>query len=219
MRFIIPPNSIFPAHDFQVLADWFVDCGLVLSDINGSHPIWIDTDDSVMCVTTYGIAKAPAKPGPYRSVALRVLTSAEMRTMDPLPDLMELAEQLAKQLEPEMVNQIGVTVKDVAQPEPVDEATELATVAMDEFKSLVDQLAEARQAEKDAKDRAQEARDQIIAFLRDSKADIGTIAGRPAVEWKQLAPRKFKTGKFAVDHPDLYEQYREESPESRLDLL
>jgi len=203
VRFIIPPNSSFPVRDFQILAEWFVECKLVLDDINGEWPIWVDTDGTILCVTSYGVAKAPAIPGPLRQVAVRVLTSAGMATEEPMPDLMELAEQVAAVLTP---------------PAEPSEAQPIA-IPIDGLKQLVAQLDEARQAQRDAKDRADEARDQIIAYLRDNGGEVGTVDGRPAVEWKTVTKKQFETARFRVENPDMADEYTTERTENRLELL
>lgn len=217
MRFKIPPGATFPAEEFQVLAEWMTQCSLQLADIDGSQPIWIDSDDGILAATSYGLAKAPASgPTPHRSVVFRILTSAGMVTEEPMPDLMAAAEERSKQMDPETVNQLGVSV----QVTGGDESPPLKTLLpMDDLKQWIDQLAEARRTAADAKDRADEARDQILAHLRDNKADIGTVGGRPAVEWKLVTKTQFETVKFRTDHPELAAAYTAERTENRLELL
>jgi hypothetical protein len=90
---------------------------------------------------------------------------------------------------------------------------------IDDMKRLYDQLGEARQAERDAKQRAVEARDQILARLRQQQARVGTLDGRPAVELKVIASRRFAKARFESDHPEMVDQYTDTTTSERLEIL
>jgi len=94
-----------------------------------------------------------------------------------------------------------------------------AAVALDDMSQLIDRLAQARAEEKAAKERADEARAQILARLELSGASLGTVGGRPAVEWRRVEKKQFQTAKFRADHPDMADQYTSTRTENRLELL
>lgn len=90
---------------------------------------------------------------------------------------------------------------------------------LDDMAQLVEQLRQARDEQSKAKDRADEARAQILARLHIEGASVGTVAGRRAVEWKSVTKSQFQTARFRADHKDLADKYTVERVENRLELL
>lgn len=93
------------------------------------------------------------------------------------------------------------------------------TSVLDDMASLVQQLAEARQAEKDAKARAEEARDQILSRLRIEGSSVGTVGGRPAVQLKVVESKRLDTARLRREQPDIADIYTSVSTSERLELL
>jgi hypothetical protein len=91
--------------------------------------------------------------------------------------------------------------------------------SLDDMATLYQQLGEARQAERDAKARAEEARDQILARLRQQQAMIGTIDGRPAVQRKVVQSSRVDTTKLRREQPDIAAIYTTTSTSERLEIL
>jgi hypothetical protein len=94
-----------------------------------------------------------------------------------------------------------------------------SVTVLDDLAQLVNQLREARDEMAKAKDRADEARAQILARLHITGASVGTVHGRPAVEWKTVTKSQFQTAKFRADHKDLADEYTTTREENRLELL
>lgn len=90
---------------------------------------------------------------------------------------------------------------------------------LDDMASLIQQLAEAREAERQAKERANEARDQILARLRVEQTHIGTVDGRPAVQVKVVESKRLDTARLRREQPDIADIYTTTSTSERLELL
>lgn len=93
------------------------------------------------------------------------------------------------------------------------------TLPIDDMSALYQQLGEAREAARQAKERADEARDQILARLRQMGATVGTIDGRPAVERKIVESSRVDTTKLRREQPDIAAIYTTTSTSERLEIL
>lgn len=93
------------------------------------------------------------------------------------------------------------------------------SVPLDDMSALYKQLGEAREAARQAKERADEARDQILARLRQMGATVGTIDGRPAVERKIVESSRVDTTKLRREQPDIAAIYTTTSTSERLEIL
>lgn len=91
--------------------------------------------------------------------------------------------------------------------------------SLDDMAHLVKQLQDARADAKAAKEREEEARDQILARLRERGGEYGTIAGQRVIHAKTIISNRFMTVQFKKDHPDLADQYTSPSPSIRLETL
>jgi len=224
MRYIIPPNTTFSQRVFDLLCQWFVACGLTLSDIDGTQPMYIDTSDGIQLTTVYGVAKAPiVQPAPE----LVEYALVGFQTDDPFPDIMELAEAKVRRdnvAEPDPympAHRFVPGVEDSSVCGQCDEAEQsvVHSLPIDDIASLVDQLRTARDEERAAKERAEEARDQILSRMINEGYKIGTVNGRPAVQWVPVTSNRFQTKKFQAAHPDLAAEYTEPSTSNRLEVL
>jgi hypothetical protein len=118
---------------------------------------------------------------------------------------------------------------DVTVPMPEDLAQVLESVyhpsedpeatSLDDMAHLVKQLQDARAESKAAKEKEDEARDQILARIRERGGEYGTVAGQRVVHVKAIVTKRFKTVEFKKDHPDIAEQYTGESTSYRLETL
>ncbi len=90
---------------------------------------------------------------------------------------------------------------------------------LDDMSSLIEQLRSAREDEKNAKARAEEARDQILSRLRIEGSSVGTVDGRPAVERKIVESKRFDTTRFRREQPETAAIYTTVSTSERLELL
>jgi hypothetical protein len=97
--------------------------------------------------------------------------------------------------------------------------TETGTSVLDDMESMIDGLGKARQAAKDATEKANELRDQILARLRIEGAAIGTVGGRPAVERKVIESKRLDTAKLRREQPDIADIYTSVSTSERLEIL
>lgn len=117
---------------------------------------------------------------------------------------------------------------DVTVPMPADLAqvlesvyhpSESDVVAMDDMAHLVKQLQDARAEGKAAKEKEDEARDQILARLRERGGEYGTVAGQRVIRAKEVISNRFLTVQFKKDHPEMAEQYTSPSTSVRLETL
>lgn len=90
---------------------------------------------------------------------------------------------------------------------------------INDMAGLVAKLESARQAARDATEQANEARDQILARLRQQGAMVGTIDGRPAVERKIVSSSRVDTTKLRREQPDIAAIYTTTSTSERLEIL
>jgi hypothetical protein len=97
--------------------------------------------------------------------------------------------------------------------------TDAEAVPMDDMAHLYQQLATARRAAADAKKSADEARDQILARLRESGKEYGAIAGQRVLYAKVIPKSYFNKAECAADNPGLIEKYTTERTETRLEIL
>jgi hypothetical protein len=104
------------------------------------------------------------------------------------------------------------------EPAP-DRPTDDEAVSLDEMSHLIEQLAQARADEKAAKERAEEAKTQILARIRESGKEFGTVRGQRVVQAKTIEKTQFQTVKFRAEHPDLAGQFTTTRTETRLELL
>lgn len=223
MRYIIPPNTTFSQRVFDLLCQWFVACGLTLSDIDGTQPIYIDTADGIQLATVYGVAKAPIVQS---APELLEYALVGFQTDDPFPDIMELAEAKVRRDNPVAqdpympAHQFGGEA-DLSACTKCGELEDsiVHSLPIDDLASLVDQLRTARDEERAAKERAEEARDQILSRMINEGYKIGTVNGRPAVQWVPVTSNRFQTRKFQAAHPDLAAEYTEPSTSNRLEVL
>lgn len=81
---------------------------------------------------------------------------------------------------------------------------------------LVRQYHSATQTIKMWTDYRKEVREQLIKLL--DQADYARFRGNTVVTVVRTRPRRFNTSAFAADHPDLFEQYREEAAEDEIRL-
>lgn len=54
---------------------------------------------------------------------------------------------------------------------------------------------------------ADRAKEQITAELEQAGASIGTLHGRPAVRWTEVASSRLNTKKLKAEHPELVDQF------------
>jgi hypothetical protein len=91
--------------------------------------------------------------------------------------------------------------------------------SLDDMAQWVTALATARREEKSAKERAEEARDQILARLKATGKEYGTVGGNRVVHAKKIESSRFKTTAFREEHPALAELYTSVSVSTRLEIL
>lgn len=103
-------------------------------------------------------------------------------------------------------------------PRPVREMP-AADAKLDDLAQWVSQLETARAEEKAAKERAEEARVQILSRLNEHGAEFGTIDGQRVVKAKTVESSRFKTVEFRKAYPDLAAQYSATSTSVRLEVL
>ena len=77
----------------------------------------------------------------------------------------------------------------------------------------------ARELERQAKEIREEARALIGDYLINQGAEYGTIGGVPRIRYRTYTERRFNTKRFYADHPDLAEEYYEESTKRRMEII
>jgi len=94
------------------------------------------------------------------------------------------------------------TYDDIAKTLPVDEEPR----AIDDHEALISQLRQIQAEKKELAAREDELKAELGLALDGSTA--GTIDGNVAVTWKQQSRSSFDQKTFALEHPELYAQYR-----------
>lgn len=85
-----------------------------------------------------------------------------------------------------------------------------------EAEELLRQYQEAKAEEAAAGRRRQEAENRIKALLGD--AEVGLIAGEPAVIWKTIRSQRIDTKRLRSERPDIYQMYAAESVSRRFSV-
>src|SRR5690606_1132885 len=85
-----------------------------------------------------------------------------------------------------------------------------------EAEALIRQIEEAREEEKAAEARRKEAENRLKALL--GEAEVGLIAGEPAVTWRTVASQRLDTKRLREERPDIYEEYAKPSTYRRLQI-
>ena len=224
-RFTIPPHSTYSQRAFELLCQWFTVCGLTLSDIDGAWPMYIDSEDGILLSTVYGVVKAPIREPIPDLVALE-LERKGFKTQAPHPTPMEIAELMSAAKNPPTpdpyvaVHPFGGEADSSACTKCGELEDDLIhATPLDDLKEWIEQLDAARAEEKAAKERAEEARDQILSRMINEGYKLGTIDGRPAVQWVPVTSQRFQTKKFQAAHPELAAEFTEPSTSNRLEIL
>lgn len=102
---------------------------------------------------------------------------------------------------------------------PRTEATDENTVALDEIADRWARYVKAKQAEKIAKEVAEEAKREVTGYLRERGAEFGTIAGSLVARWRPIPKPRFQQKKFVESHPDLAAEFTVEADEWRLEQV
>lgn len=93
------------------------------------------------------------------------------------------------------------------------------TAPLDDIAPLVDQLRAARADAKAAKEREDEAKAEILARLKATNREYGTVAGQRVVHAKTVVSNNFQTVKFRAAHPDLAAEFTEPKTSIRLEIV
>lgn len=90
---------------------------------------------------------------------------------------------------------------------------------LDDIAPLIDQLRQARADSKAAKEREDEAKAEILARLKQTGREYGTVAGQRVVHAKSVTSNTFQTVKFRAAHPDLAAEFTEPKTSIRLEIV
>lgn len=90
---------------------------------------------------------------------------------------------------------------------------------LDDMAQWVTALATARREEKAAKERTEEARDQILARLKATGKEYGTVDGARVVHAKKIESSRFQTAQLRKDLPEIADKYTAVSVSTRLEIL
>jgi ElaB/YqjD/DUF883 family membrane-anchored ribosome-binding protein len=95
------------------------------------------------------------------------------------------------------------------------------TAELDDVKSRLDRLADARKRASEAGDEAEELRAEILGVLSARKATIGTVGGVPFIKAKKVPKKgKFHRARFEAENPYLAVKYSDPDGEStRLEFI
>lgn len=102
---------------------------------------------------------------------------------------------------------------------PSTQGQDADSAPMDDMAQLIKQLAEGRAKAAEGKKQADEARDQILARLRQSGKEYGSVAGQRVLHAKTLDKRVWNGTRFKADHPEMVEAYTDLRKETRLEIL
>lgn len=201
MYLMIPANT--PMERFgdalPALSDWLRANDVDPANVSGLHPLAIETHKISGHDRVTG-ARFEAKtqmPMPVELVGyLATRFGAVYDSGDPIPDNASFRLQ---------VN--GVP------------ATDEETAPLDDIAPLVDQLRAARADGKAAKEREDEAKAEILARLKATNREYGTVAGQRVVHAKTVVSNNFQTVKFRAAHPELAAEFTEPKTSVRLEIV
>lgn len=97
---------------------------------------------------------------------------------------------------------------------PDDEAASL-----DDIAPLIDQLRAARSDAKAVKEREDEAKLEILARLKATNREYGTVAGQRVVHAKSVTSNTFQTVAFRQAHPELAAEFTQPKTSIRLEIV
>lgn len=103
--------------------------------------------------------------------------------------------------------------------EPVHPQIEEGIVELDPLSDWVKRYRLAKEAEKIAKEAAEEARSIIAEYLDERDAEYGTVDNKPVIRWRQVTSERFSTKRFRADHPETPAEYTDSSTSMRMELL
>lgn len=93
------------------------------------------------------------------------------------------------------------------------------TASLDDVAQLIDQLRQARADSKAAKEREDEAKLEIMARLKSTGKEYGSVNGQRVVHAKTVKSNTFQTVKFRSVHPELAAEFTEEKTSIRLEIV
>lgn len=125
--------------------------------------------------------------------------------------------QVTMPMTPEL--EYALTVAGFQPPEVALTDADSEAAPLDDMAHLVKQLEEGRALEKAGKEKADEAKVQILARLREANREYGTVNGQRVLHAKTITKSQFRTVAFRNAHPDLCKQFTTEREETRLEIL
>jgi predicted phage-related endonuclease len=96
---------------------------------------------------------------------------------------------------------------------------DMIVTPLDSLADWVKRFETARDLEKQAKDKKEEARSMIAAYLEEQGAEYGSIKGRIAIRWRTITKRAFDTKKFKAENPQIAEDYIRESSYNQMEVV
>lgn len=93
------------------------------------------------------------------------------------------------------------------------------TAELDSIADWVASYRKAKELEKVAKEKAEEARSIIAAKLDETEAEFGTVDDEPVVRWRSVSSTRLDTRKFREQYPDLAEEFSVTKPSMRMEIL
>lgn len=197
MILVIPANTDFRDFaEFHRLADWLAANGVDITHIDGSRPVTIRTDRIEWSRPLDGFG-APAS----------------MPVVVPIPDGLMTA----------LATRFGAsyTEGDVLPAITPDQrlSPDEETAPLDDIAVMIDRLRQARADSKAAKEREDEAKAEILARLKATGREYGSVNGQRVVHAKPVTSNTFQTVKFRSAHPELAAEFTEAKTSIRLEIV
>lgn len=195
MILVIPANTTMDrfGEALPTLSQWLAENGVMPGNVSGLHELAITTDQIAGSDRVTGDKFFAPVTVPMPQDLLGYLTARFGGSYGP-----------------------GDVVPDNAahRLQPDDEAAPLDDIAV-----MVDRLRQARLDAKAAKEREDEAKAEILARLKATGREYGTVAGQRVVHAKEVTSNTFQTVKFRAAHPDLAAEFTEPKISIRLEIV
>lgn len=103
----------------------------------------------------------------------------------------------------------------------MDDSTDIEpkVAELDAIADWVAVYRKAKDAEKLAKEKAEEARAIIAATLDETEAEFGTVDDEPVIRWRSISATRLDTKKLREQYPDLADEFSVTKPSMRMEIL
>ena len=97
--------------------------------------------------------------------------------------------------------------------------SDMTVTSLDPLADWVAAFERAADLEKQAKEKKEEYRAMIAAYLEEQGAEYGSVKGKIRVRWRTIVSNRFNTKKFKAENPEIAAKYTDEATSNRMELI